>query len=67
MHYQRAATRMPEMKYLVTSKAGDVTQSELYNEMKTAQGEQTLQLLVLEKVLDAKYEVSEKQVDTASQ
>ena len=48
---------------LVKSKVGNVTQSELYNEMKDAQGEQTLQLLVLEKVLDAKYKVSEKQVD----
>jgi len=50
---------------LVKSKAGNVTQSELYNEMKDAQGEQTLQLLVLEKVLDAKYKISDKQVDTA--
>jgi len=48
---------------LVKSKAGNVTQSELYNEMKDAQGEQTLQLLVLEKVLDAKYKISDKQVD----
>ena len=48
---------------LVKSKVGNVTQSELYNEMKHAQGEQTLQLLVLEKVLDAKYKVSDKQVD----
>ena len=51
---------------LVKSKAGNVTQSELYNEMKDAQGEQTLQLLVLEKVLDAKYKISDKEVDTAS-
>lgn len=50
---------------LVKSKAGNVTQSELYNEMKDAQGEKTLQLLVLEKVLDAKYKISDKQVDTA--
>lgn len=48
---------------LVKSKAGNVTQSELYNEMKHAQGEKTLQLLVLEKVLDAKYKISDKQVD----
>lgn len=48
---------------LVKSKAGNVTKSELYNEMKEAQGEQTLQLLVLEKVLEDKYEVSDKDVD----
>jgi foldase protein PrsA len=48
---------------LVKSKAGNVTKTELYNEMKDAQGEQTLQLLVLEKVLDAKYKISDKQVD----
>ncbi|WP_186672121.1 peptidylprolyl isomerase [Sporosarcina sp. BP05] len=48
---------------LVKSKAGNVTQSELYNEMKDAQGEKTLQLLVLEKVLDAKYKISDKQVN----
>lgn len=48
---------------LVKSKAGNVTKAELYEEMKDAAGEQTLQLLVIEKVLDAKYKVTDEQVD----
>ncbi len=52
---------------LVKSKAGNVTKSELYNEMKEAQGEQTLQLLVLEKVLEDKYKVSDKDVSAEIQ
>lgn len=48
---------------LVTSKVGDITQQDLYNEMKTTVGEQALQLMVIEKVLEDKYEVDEKEVD----
>ncbi|MBE1554909.1 peptidylprolyl isomerase [Sporosarcina limicola] len=48
---------------LVKSKAGNVTKNELYEEMKSAAGEQTLQILVLEKVLNAKYKISDKQVE----
>ena len=48
---------------LVTSKAGDVTQNELYEKMKESAGEQTLQLIVIEKVLDDKYDVTDKEVD----
>ena len=48
---------------LATSKAGDITKNELYEEMKGIVGEQTLQLLIIEKVLDDKYDVSDKEID----
>ncbi|MEK3937356.1 peptidylprolyl isomerase [Sporosarcina sp. FSL W7-1349] len=48
---------------IAKSKAGNVTKEELYQEMKDSVGKETLQLLVLEKVLDAKYDVSDKVVD----
>lgn len=48
---------------IVKSKAGNVTKEELYQEMKDVAGKETLQLIVLEKVLDAKYDISDKQVD----
>ncbi len=56
-----------DKEVLVKSKNFNVTKSELYNEMKDAQGEQTLQLLVLEKVLEDKYKVTDKQVDAEIQ
>ncbi|ARJ38382.1 foldase [Sporosarcina sp. P21c] len=48
---------------VMTSKAGDVTKDEFYQEMKTSVGEQALQMIILEKVLDDKYNVDDKQVD----
>lgn len=48
---------------VVESKAGDVTQEELYNAMKDKFGEQALQQLVYEKVLSEKYEVTDKELD----
>lgn len=48
---------------VMTSKAGDVTKDEFYQEMKTSVGEQALQMIILEKVLDDKYDVDDKQVD----
>ena len=48
---------------LVTSKAGDITKNELYEEMKDSVGEQALQLIVIEKVLNDKYDVTDKEVD----
>lgn len=48
---------------LVTSKVGDITQQDLYEEMKTTVGEQALQLMVIEKVLDDKYDVDQKEID----
>lgn len=48
---------------VMTSKAGDVTKDEFYQEMKASVGEQALQMIILEKVLDDKYDVDDKQVD----
>ncbi|PLR86675.1 MULTISPECIES: peptidylprolyl isomerase [Bacillus] len=48
---------------VVESKAGNITQEELYNSMKEKHGEQALQELVFEKVLSDKYEVSDKEIN----
>ncbi len=48
---------------LATSKVGDITQQDLYNEMKASIGEQAFQLLVIEKVLEDKYKVTEKEIE----
>lgn len=45
------------------SKAGNITQEELYNSMKEKVGDQALQQLVLEKVLSDKYKVTDKELD----
>jgi foldase protein PrsA len=45
------------------SKAGNVTQEELYNTMKDKYGDQALQQLVFEKVLSKKYKVTDKELD----
>ncbi|MDW0111045.1 peptidylprolyl isomerase [Sporosarcina aquimarina] len=47
---------------IVTSKDGDITKSEFYQEMKDSVGEQALQMMVIEKVLESKYDVSDKDV-----
>ncbi|MEK4138385.1 peptidylprolyl isomerase [Kurthia sp. FSL E2-0154] len=48
---------------VVTSKVGDVTQEQLYKELKETAGDQALQLIMIEKVLENKYKVSDKEVD----
>ncbi|MED4206058.1 peptidylprolyl isomerase [Neobacillus mesonae] len=48
---------------IVESKAGNVTQEELYNAMKEKVGDQALQQLVYEKVLSKKYKVTDKDVN----
>ncbi|WP_075619905.1 peptidylprolyl isomerase [Paenisporosarcina indica] len=47
---------------IVTSKSGDITKNELYEEMKASVGKEALQVLVLEKVLADEYEVTDKEV-----
>lgn len=52
-----------EDEVIVKSKAGNVTKTEFYEELlKNPASEQALQLMVLEKVLEDKYEVTDKQV-----
>ncbi|MCZ8538439.1 peptidylprolyl isomerase [Paenisporosarcina quisquiliarum] len=50
-------------KAIVTSKAGDITKNELYEEMKESVGKQALQVLIIEKVLASEYEVTDKEVN----
>jgi foldase protein PrsA len=45
------------------SKAGNVTEEELYESMKDKVGAQALQQLVYEKILSEKYEVTDKELD----
>jgi foldase protein PrsA len=48
---------------IATSKVGDITQNDLYKEMKSSIGDQAFQLLMIEKVLDSKYKVTKEEVD----
>ncbi|HDR7641375.1 MULTISPECIES: peptidylprolyl isomerase PrsA [Bacillus cereus group] len=48
---------------IVTSKAGDITKDDFYNEMKQKAGSQVLQGMVMEKVLTKNYNVDDKEVD----
>lgn len=48
---------------VVKSKAGDVSKEELYDAMKERVGDQVLQQLVVEKVLEKEYKVSDKELD----
>ncbi|MFE7997079.1 peptidylprolyl isomerase PrsA, partial [Bacillus cereus] len=48
---------------IVTSKAGDITKEEFYNQMKTQAGKQVLNNMVMEKVLIKNYKVEDKDVD----
>jgi len=47
---------------VLTSKVGDVTKDQLYSELKSTAGEQALQLMMIEKVLEDKYKVTDKEV-----
>lgn len=49
---------------IATSKVGDITQNDLYEEMKSSIGDQAFQLLMIEKVLADKYEVTKDEVNT---
>ncbi|MES5942629.1 MULTISPECIES: peptidylprolyl isomerase PrsA [unclassified Bacillus cereus group] len=48
---------------IVTSKAGDITKDEFYEQMKTQAGKQVLNNMVMEKVLIKNYKVDDKEVD----
>ncbi|GAB6419072.1 peptidylprolyl isomerase PrsA [Bacillus luti] len=48
---------------IVTSKAGDITKDEFYEQMKTQAGKQVLNNMVMEKVLIKNYKVEDKDVD----
>lgn len=48
---------------IVTSKIGDISKSEFYEELKSAGGEQVLLQMTVEKVLNNKYKVSDEDVE----
>lgn len=48
---------------IVTSKAGDITKEEFYDQMKSQAGKQVLNSMVMEKVLIKNYKVDDKEVD----
>ncbi|WP_203334877.1 peptidylprolyl isomerase [Planococcus beigongshangi] len=48
---------------LVTSEVGDITKDDLYEEMKTSIGDQAIQIMMIEKVLDDAYDVSDEEVE----
>ncbi|WP_144512235.1 peptidylprolyl isomerase [Bacillus sp. FJAT-22090] len=48
---------------IATSKVGDITQNDLYKEMKASIGDQAFQLLMIEKVLSSKYSVTKDEVN----
>lgn len=58
-----ACNNETDSEVIVTSKSGDVTKEELYQEMKASVGKQALQVLVIEKVLADQYEVTDKEVN----
>lgn len=51
---------------IVTSKAGDITKDEFYEQMKTQAGKQVLNNMVMEKVLIKNYKVEDKEVDKST-
>ena len=48
---------------IVESEVGNITKDEFYTEMKDIAGEPVLQQMLYEKVLEDKYEVSDKELD----
>ncbi|WP_100488937.1 peptidylprolyl isomerase [Sporolactobacillus pectinivorans] len=48
---------------VVTTNSGNITKGEFYNELKNTSGQQVLQNLVYEKILESKYNVSSKAVN----
>ena len=57
-----AACSNPGDEVVVTSNVGDITQDEFYKEIKDIAGEQLLQQVVVEKILNDKYEVTDEEV-----
>jgi foldase protein PrsA len=48
---------------IVESKAGDISKEEFYNKMKEQYGDQVLNQMIDEKVLEDKYKVTDKEID----
>lgn len=48
---------------IVSSEVGDISKEDLYEEMKASVGDQAIQILMIEKVLSEKYEVTDEEVE----
>lgn len=58
-----AACSNPGDEVVVSTSVGNITQDEFYNSIKEIAGDQLLQQVVIEKILNDKYEVTDKEVD----
>lgn len=58
-----AACNNPGDEVVVSTSVGNITQEEFYNSIKEIAGDQLLQQVVIEKILNDKYEVTDKEVD----
>lgn len=52
-----------DSEVLVSSEVGDITKDELYEEMKSSIGDQAVQIMMVEKVLADRYEVTDEDVE----
>lgn len=59
-----AACSSDESDAVVTTEAGDISKDDFYDELKDAAGEETLQQMVLVKVLEDNYEADDEEVDS---
>ncbi|MEC1180128.1 peptidylprolyl isomerase [Metasolibacillus meyeri] len=59
-----AACSNPGKEVVVSSTIGDLTQEDFYKEMKSLAGEELLQQIMVEKILNDKYKVTEEEVKT---
>ena len=58
-----AACSNPGDEVVVSTSVGDITQDEFYNSIKEIAGDQLLQQVVIEKILNDKYKVTDKEVE----
>lgn len=58
-----AACSNPGDEVVVSTSIGDITQEEFYNSMKEIAGDQLLQQVVVEQILNDKYEVTDEEID----
>ena len=55
----------PDEEIIATSKAGDITKADLYDEMKDAIGLQVVENLILQKAIENEFEVTDKELKEA--
>ena len=58
-----AACSNPGDEVVVSTSVGDITQEEFYNSMKDIAGDQLLQQVVVEQILNDKYKVTDEEIE----